>query len=35
MMLDDVLDRKKKFSRLQKGHFKIVVNPHFSKGVKP
>ena len=33
MMFDDVLDKEKKFSRLQKGHFKIVVKcPSFQRG---
>ena len=33
MMFDDVLDKEKKFSRLQKGHFKIVVKcPSFPRG---
>ena len=32
MMFDDVLDKEKKFSRLKKGHFKIVVKcPSFPR----
>ena len=27
MMFDDVLDKEKKFYRLPKGHFKIVLTP--------